>query len=988
MTVETADMEFVENDTVSDDDVPEEAHNKLLNAVSQLYKKQRIDAPKRREPAQEISEFSLSSNTANRKNRVHINELLKDLEEKATHKEINVKVKAAQKKSKTLPKPLEKNEAEKISREIGYQNVCQKLDKWNSVVERYKLAEQLVFPLQQKKVELEAPKIQALREPSELEKAMAAVLNQSEVAQEEKKMEESLSQLTIEEMIERRKMMARMRARESYRIAKAVRQNKIKSKKYHRILKKERIKQELKDFEKLQKTDPEAALAKLEQIERARAEERISLRHRNTGKWAKSRAIRAKYDTEARMQLAEQLAKSRELTRKAKVDSSDSEEGMEDEVHEGDEPATVATPANSESNNPWIKESVVDQFLSGYQKFWSEKNKTGQETKQTLNLEKNSFIEANKNDGNSKNENDEECPKSHNPELQPDSNLDDNSKARNVLSNSVSTDATTNADLLSKSDEVNKNSHHQEILLATDSQNNSENKHLAIKRKRNPTNPSSVNTETDKEQWISSGANTLDSANTEKTTNLSISSHSHVIVTPESESSSSKRKLSSEDSQNGTPLKTRRSPLNKSVRLGKPKKGPGSVGSPEISMKNNDEVLSKYTNSTKKPRGVVGSPGQSRKSKASLNSKLKNQSDHKSYQDENSVNLVDLSSDLSSSEMSETEEDNDTILSTSGSWCVISEASPAKKRSQQKKSKKKTKDKTLNEMFDEAEEVIQNHTLAIAEKLRKENELVDEPEIESNVKEREHSFIKPLRKTRKNLEIDEALMEIHDEGISSGVNDLKSIRDKLNCQEREETTEKKEPQIDPNKHINVKPQKQFSELVGDLEETGNDSDEDNTQKNDLMEAFADDDIADEFRKEKEEESKRNKPENINFELPGWGSWGGTSIPTKSRRKRRRFTLKLPKIPRKDENKEHVIINEDPIPKLRQHLVNELPYPFTSVKDFEATIRAPIGKNWIPERAHKKLIAPPVVTKMGTIIEPMSDNIDLTSKKRRDRKSVV
>lgn len=54
----------------------------------------------------------------------------------------------------------------------------------------------------------------------------------------------------------------------------------------------------MKDFEILQKTNPEAALEKLDKIERARAEERISLRHRNTGKWAKSRAIRAKYDTE------------------------------------------------------------------------------------------------------------------------------------------------------------------------------------------------------------------------------------------------------------------------------------------------------------------------------------------------------------------------------------------------------------------------------------------------------------------------------------------------------------------------------------------------------------------------------------------------------------------------------------------------------------------------------------------------------------------
>lgn len=63
-------------------------------------------------------------------------------------------------------------------------------------------------------------------------------------------------------------------------------------------MKRERIKKELKEFELLQKTDPEAALAKMETIERARAEERISLRHRNTGKWARGLAIRSKYDAE------------------------------------------------------------------------------------------------------------------------------------------------------------------------------------------------------------------------------------------------------------------------------------------------------------------------------------------------------------------------------------------------------------------------------------------------------------------------------------------------------------------------------------------------------------------------------------------------------------------------------------------------------------------------------------------------------------------
>jgi U3 small nucleolar RNA-associated protein 14 len=54
----------------------------------------------------------------------------------------------------------------------------------------------------------------------------------------------------------------------------------------------------LKDFEVLQKTDPEAALRQLEQLERTRAEERVSLRHRSTGQWARNKAVRAKYNKE------------------------------------------------------------------------------------------------------------------------------------------------------------------------------------------------------------------------------------------------------------------------------------------------------------------------------------------------------------------------------------------------------------------------------------------------------------------------------------------------------------------------------------------------------------------------------------------------------------------------------------------------------------------------------------------------------------------
>ena len=60
------------------------------------------------------------------------------------------------------------------------------------------------------------------------------------------------------------------------------------------------MKQTLKEFEELQKTDPAAALEKLAELDRVRAQERMSLRHKSTGQWAKNKLIRAKYDKEVK----------------------------------------------------------------------------------------------------------------------------------------------------------------------------------------------------------------------------------------------------------------------------------------------------------------------------------------------------------------------------------------------------------------------------------------------------------------------------------------------------------------------------------------------------------------------------------------------------------------------------------------------------------------------------------------------------------------
>ena len=57
-------------------------------------------------------------------------------------------------------------------------------------------------------------------------------------------------------------------------------------------------------------------------------------------------------------------------------------------------------------------------------------------------------------------------------------------------------------------------------------------------------------------------------------------------------------------------------------------------------------------------------------------------------------------------------------------------------------------------------------------------------------------------------------------------------------------------------------------------------------------------------------------------------------------------------------------------RMKPHQVSSVPFPYTSVADFEASIRAPVGETFVPRNAFKKLVAPRVVTKKGAVIEAM------------------
>ncbi|GMH90828.1 hypothetical protein TrST_g3885 [Triparma strigata] len=136
--------------------------------------------------------------------------------------------------------------------------------------------------------------------------------------------------LTISEVKKRHSELAKIRSLLFYEESKRHRLNKIKSKKYRKIRKKKSDREKSKELDLLAETDPSKLLEAEEKDAVKRMEERMSLQHRNTSKWARKQLRRGNIDTDTRRMLSEQIAISDKLrAKKDGIDegtSSDSED--------------------------------------------------------------------------------------------------------------------------------------------------------------------------------------------------------------------------------------------------------------------------------------------------------------------------------------------------------------------------------------------------------------------------------------------------------------------------------------------------------------------------------------------------------------------------------------------------------------------------------------------------------------------------------------
>ncbi|KIY51181.1 Utp14-domain-containing protein [Fistulina hepatica ATCC 64428] len=232
-------------------------------------------------------------------------------------------------KARTLDAPLPQRAQEKLEREAAYEQTKQEVDKWSDTMKQIREAEHLSFPLQAPPVKrnTSADLVAKFKPSTEMESSIDNLLKKAKIREAQlEQTEDSMLQdnkLTAEEVAARRAELRKIRELMFRAEVKAKRINKIKSKTYRKIRRRERAKY---DIDMADVDDEEARL----KMEADRARERATLRHKNTGKWARS--MRGKHGIDnGREAVEEMLDRGERLRRRIQGIGSGSEDEDSDE---------------------------------------------------------------------------------------------------------------------------------------------------------------------------------------------------------------------------------------------------------------------------------------------------------------------------------------------------------------------------------------------------------------------------------------------------------------------------------------------------------------------------------------------------------------------------------------------------------------------------------------------------------------------------------
>ncbi|KAJ1406360.1 Small-subunit processome, Utp14 [Sesbania bispinosa] len=229
------------------------------------------------------SEYNPSRDVVDGDGRVSIEDLLNPLRENPDYGKLRKRMQQIEKNAKTIYAPLPKADQVKVERKAAYEISKKDVTKWQHIIQRNREAPTIFFG---ENVDLGFSTVGAIAsefEPrTEFERKMAALVHDEKVMEAHKKDGSRLLEMnkksnlnlfsklkvSIEDEKDRQNRIAKMRSLLFRHEMKAKHVKKIKSRTYHRLLKKDRLKAESSRIQ----MDPEAAKEYAMKQERQRAE--------------------------------------------------------------------------------------------------------------------------------------------------------------------------------------------------------------------------------------------------------------------------------------------------------------------------------------------------------------------------------------------------------------------------------------------------------------------------------------------------------------------------------------------------------------------------------------------------------------------------------------------------------------------------------------------------------------------------------------------
>ncbi|KAL0082960.1 small-subunit processome [Phycomyces blakesleeanus] len=344
-------------DEAAEEESDDENDEKIVSFIDSLENKKRKKGendgtnkkkkhiPERTEVYQE-NEFNLlarsSESNDGKKKKIDMNDLMGSFSNEVGFESMRKSLLALDGKGKhavkrALDAPLPKRLQDRMERQAAYNEANKEIARWQPTVKKNREADHLTFPMQGAAVEkMSSANLASKFKPeTDMEKEIEKALEEAGMKDEELEEFEALklNKLSVEEVEKRRNDLRLMRELMFRHEIKAKRLGKIKSKSYRKLQRKEKAKLELQ-IKQMEEVDH--GITHEDQVKAAmdRAEERMSLKHKNTGQWAKRALARGNQDEGTREAIMDQLRRGEQLKRK--VQGRDSDDGSEDESEEED----------------------------------------------------------------------------------------------------------------------------------------------------------------------------------------------------------------------------------------------------------------------------------------------------------------------------------------------------------------------------------------------------------------------------------------------------------------------------------------------------------------------------------------------------------------------------------------------------------------------------------------------------------------------------